>query len=239
MSPIFNVYQDPLRAEAYAKLEFHDTYYLAYRDIPALLNKYASGNKAVDFGCGTGRSTRFLKNLGFDTIGIDISPDMLKIAKQSDPPGDYRLIIDDNFAKLPEHSFDVVLSAFTFDNTPAEARKIHLFTGLKNLLHSGGIIINLVSTPEIYLNEWASFTTQDFPENKSAKCGDVVKIIVKGIGEERPVEDIVWPDIDYRRIYEIAGLQVVEMLKPLAEGMEPYRWISETKIAPWAIYILK
>jgi len=29
------------------------------------------GRKAVDFGCGAGRSTRFLRTLGFDAVGVD------------------------------------------------------------------------------------------------------------------------------------------------------------------------
>ncbi|MBD3299394.1 MAG: hypothetical protein GF341_12105, partial [candidate division Zixibacteria bacterium] len=61
-----NVYADDQRAESYAKLEFPGTYYLAYRDIPELLKTHVTGRKALDFGCGTGRSTRFLKALGFD-----------------------------------------------------------------------------------------------------------------------------------------------------------------------------
>jgi hypothetical protein len=31
----------------------------------------------------------------------------------------------------------------------------------------------------------------------------------------------------------------VEMRKPLANGNEPYHWVSETRIAPWAIYALR
>ncbi|MEE8632751.1 MAG: class I SAM-dependent methyltransferase, partial [Candidatus Bathyarchaeia archaeon] len=58
-----NVYEDSERAEAYSKLEFPGTYYLAYRDLPKIISDHVKGREALDFGCGTGRSTRFLKRL--------------------------------------------------------------------------------------------------------------------------------------------------------------------------------
>jgi hypothetical protein len=68
-----NCYEDDTRAEAYATLEFKNTYHLAYRDIPAILSAHVRGRKSVDFGCGTGRSTRFLRRLGFELLE-SISP---------------------------------------------------------------------------------------------------------------------------------------------------------------------
>ncbi|MCJ7459859.1 MAG: class I SAM-dependent methyltransferase, partial [candidate division Zixibacteria bacterium] len=108
-----NTYEDAKYAEAYAKLEFHNTYYLAYRDLPEIIFEQVKGRKAIDFGCGTGRSTRFLQKLGFDATGIDISEDMIKKAREIDPEGDYRLVKDGNFSQLKENTFDLVLSAFT------------------------------------------------------------------------------------------------------------------------------
>ncbi len=233
-----NVYEDSKRAEAYAKLEFPGTYYLAYRDLPEIIFKYVKGRKAIDFGCGTGRSTRFLQKLGFDVVGVDIAEDMIKQAGQIDPRGDYHLIKDGDFTQMKQGDYDLILSAFTFDNIPTEQRKVKLFVELGRLLRSEGIIVNLVSSPEIYVNEWESFSTKDFPENRNAKCGDKVKIIVTAIDDKRPVEDIIWPDEDYQEIYKKAGLEVVETRKPLATKDEQFQWVNETRIAPWVIYVL-
>jgi ubiquinone/menaquinone biosynthesis C-methylase UbiE len=234
-----NTYEDAKYAEAYAKLEFHNTYYLAYRDLPELIFEHVKGRKAIDFGCGTGRSTRFLQKLGFDAIGIDISEDMIKKAREIDPEGDYRLVGDADLSQLKPGNFDLVLSAFTFDNIPTMEKKLKLFRQIRNLLTSEGAIVNLVSAPEIYVNEWASFSTKDFPENKNAKSGDKVKIIITDIQDKRPVEDIVWTDESYREVYKKAGLELIKTHKPLAKGNEPYKWVNETKIAPWVIYVLK
>ncbi len=234
-----NTYEDAKYAEAYAKLEFHNTYYLAYRDLPELIFEHVKGRKAIDFGCGTGRSTRFLQKLGFDAIGIDISEDMIKKAREIDPEGDYRLINDDDFSQLQKNTCDLVLSAFTFDNIPTMEKKLKLFRQIRNLLTSEGAIVNLVSAPEIYVNEWASFSTKDFPENKFAKSGDKVKIIITDIQDKRPVEDIVWMDESYKEVFKKVGLELIKTHKPLAKGNEPYKWVNETKIAPWVIYVLK
>ena len=234
-----NVYEDARRAEAYDKLEFPGTYYLAYRDLPDIIREHVKEREAIDFGCGTGRSTRFLQGLGFQTIGIDIAEDMIKKARKRDPQGDYRLIEDGAFDPLLDNAYDLILSVFTFDNIPTMEKKVHLFRQLGNLLKQEGRIVNLVSSPEIYRHEWASFSTKDFLENKSAKSGDKVKIIMKDVDDKRPVEDIIWSDEDYRVTYRQAGLRLVQTYKPLAHQDEPYDWINETKIAPWVIYVLK
>jgi len=234
-----NVYEDAKRAEAYSKLEFPGTYYLAYRDLPEIIREHVKGRKAVDFGCGTGRSTRFLQRLGFDVVGVDISEDMIKKAKKLDPKGDYRLTKDDDFSQFDDNAYDLVLSVFTFDNIPMMENKVRIFRRLGRLLKNEGRIISVVSSPEIYVHEWASFSTKDFPENKRAKSGDIVKIIQIDTEDQRPVEDIIWTDEYYRETYERAGLGLIKTCNPLAKENEPYKWVNETKIAPWVIYVLR
>jgi SAM-dependent methyltransferase len=233
-----NCYEDASRSGAYATLEFANTYYLAYRDLPAIISQQVTGTKALDFGCGTGRSTRFLQKLGFTVAGVDISADMLQIARATDPSGDYRLVPGDNFEKLELGAFDLVLSAFTFDNIPGE-RKTTIFRDLGKLLTPNGTIVSVVSAPEIYTHEWASFTTKDFPENATARSGDAVRIVVTDHQDRRPVEDILWTDESYGAVYREASLEAIQVLRPLAKGDEPYSWVNETKIAPWVIYVLR
>lgn len=234
-----NVYGDLRRAQAYAKLEFPGTYYLAYRDLPAIIAAHVSGQTALDFGCGTGRSTRFLKNLHFDVVGVDIAEDMLAHARASDPEGQYRLIGDGGLRELGSRRYDLVLSVFTFDNIPTLDQKVSLFRGLGDLLAPAGRIVSVVSAPEIYTHEWASFTTKAFPENRTARSGEIVRITMTDVEDQRPVEDVVWSDEAYRDTYKQAGLELVEVRRPLANENEPYAWVNETKIAPWVIYVLR
>ncbi len=232
-----NAYGDPRFADAYARLQFPGTYYLAYRDLPDLLARHVTGRAALDFGCGAGRSTRFLRDLGFDAIGVDISEEMIARARAIEPSGDYRLI-QDGHVDLPDgRTFDVVLSAFTFDNIPAD-QKPALFSGLARLLAGRGRLVNLVSSPEIYTHEWSSFSTTGFPENREARTGDIVRIVNISIDDARPVEDVLCGDEAYLEMYADAGLTVLERHAPRGRSTEPYDWVNETRIAPWVIYVL-
>ena len=216
-----NCYDNASRAGAYSKLEFANTYHLAFRDLPEIFRAHIKGTTALDFGCGTGRSTRFLRGLGFETVGVDISEQMVSRARALDPRGDYRVISGDDMSALPRQSFSLIQSAFTFDNIPGIEIKVRLFRDLRALLKTDGILVNIVSAPEIYWNEWASFTTKDFPENRNARPGDPVKIITTDFEDRSPAVDILWPHESYLEVYASAGLDVVEMRKPLARGDEP------------------
>ncbi|MGB2984867.1 MAG: class I SAM-dependent methyltransferase [Phycisphaerae bacterium] len=234
-----NTYEDDAYATAYAKLEFPDTYYLAFRDLPDIFSRHVQGEKALDFGCGAGRSTRFLRKLGFDAVGVDIAEEMIGEAHSVDASGNYRLVADGDLSQFAPSTFDLVLSAFTFDNVPTPAKKSKILSELERVLRPDGRIVNLVSSPEIYVNEWASFSTRDFPENRQAKSGDRVKIIVTALEDKRPTVDVICLEDDYRDLYKEAGLEVAEICKPLGKADEPYEWISETTLAPWGIYVLR
>lgn len=236
--PFRNVYDDPRRALAYADLAFPGTYALAFRDIPALIHEHVTGTRALDFGCGTGRSTRFLRDLGLRVTGIDISAPMLEEARRRDPAGSYHLVGVGDLSILADRQFDLVFGAFTFDNIPADTEKTQSLTALRQRLAPQGRVLLIVSAPEIYRHEWASFSTRDFPENWQARDGDRVRTIMLDVPDRRPVEDVLCSDEHYRQLFGSSGLDVIATASPLATGAEPIQWVSETSISPWSIYVL-
>ena len=234
-----NVYDDEQRAEAYAKLEFPGTYYLAYRDLPALITEHVAGRRALDFGCGAGRSTRFLKSLGFDAMGIDVSASMIQLARAADPDGRYELIPDGDFGSLERGSFDLVLCAFPFDNIPGVEKRRAVLTGLRDLLNDRGRIVLLGSSADVYTHEWASFTTRDFlDENRKARSGETVRIVMKDVDDRRPVVDQIWFAEDYDALFATSGLKALAHHAPLGSPDDPVQWLTETTISPWVIYVL-
>ncbi len=233
-----NAYADLTRAEAYARLEFAGTYYLAFRDLPSIIGTAQPGATALDFGCGAGRSSRFLQGLGYTVTGVDISAEMLSQARRIDPDGDYRQLSDGGLDAVGGAQYDVVLCSFTFDNIPGWERRVGLFRACGERRRENGRVINLVSSPEMYQHEWLSFSTREFAENRTARTGDVVRTKILDGDDQRPINDVYWSAEDYLELYGRAGLTVQKIHRPLGTPADKLPWVNEEHVSPWSIYVL-
>ena len=59
------------------------------------------------------------------------------------------------------------------------------------------------------------------------------------VPDRRPVEDILCSHEAYQECYSATGVELLETHRPLGRDDEPCRWISETSVAPWVIYVLR
>ena len=81
LNEVTNCYN--LTAEEYAKVFYNELENKPFDRL--ILQRFASENsgKFADLGCGCGQTTKFLEDAGVkDLIGIDLSPEMVKIAKK-------------------------------------------------------------------------------------------------------------------------------------------------------------
>ena len=93
------------------------------------------GSRLLDIGCGSGYAARMAAALGAPVTGLDITPELLAIARERVPAGDFRL---GDMAALPfvDGSFDAVVgfNAFPFADDPvaavAEGRRVLRAGGL-------------------------------------------------------------------------------------------------------------
>lgn len=127
----------------------------------SLLKKYgvcSSGKKAdaplvCELGCGTGNVTRRLKDLGYDMIGIDISQEMLQIAREKEKDG------DDSILYLCQDMCDfelygtvaAIVSLCDSINYVTDAGELgKTFRLVNNYLDPGGVFIFDLHTPYYY-----------------------------------------------------------------------------------------
>ena len=221
-------------ASEFAKIDIEGTDYLAFRDMGELLSRYANANRALDYGCGTGRSTRFLKRLGFDTVGIDHTQNMLQQAKLKDDQGEYLHI--KSHLPFRDSLFDIIFFCFVLVAVSSKGEMKNILLDAKRVLKEEGIMVIVVTAAESYQGKWASWFF-DFSENKTTLAsGNKVKILFRGTNVV--LFDYYWTDDDYRQIFNDVGLKILKTHRPLGRDDDPFEWLDETIISPIIIYIL-
>lgn len=93
--------------------KYAETYFGAEHPDDIHVDKFAKllpkGAKVLDIGCGIGDGADFFIDSGFDYEGIDISPEMIKIAKQKVPRAKFR-VLDMRKLDYPAESFDGIFA---------------------------------------------------------------------------------------------------------------------------------
>lgn len=222
-------------AQRYAASGFENTYFLGYRELPLFLEKYSLGRRAVDYGCGTGRSTRFLQSNGFQVIGVDISKKMLQQAMRLDSTAHY-LHIKNTQIPVFNSSCDLVLSSFVLFTVPTKELLFSIFKEAYRCLRNGGVFIIVTGSEELYSHEWLSYET-NYPQNVNLKSGDPAKIKLRDLGIE--FTNYYWGGADYDELIRSTGFKILEKHFPYGKLHEGREWISEMKHAPYVIYILQ
>jgi SAM-dependent methyltransferase len=97
----------------------------------------AAGNARVaDVGCGPGRVTAVLEDLGLDAFGVDLSPEMIALARRTHP--DVRFEVGSMLAlDIPDASLGGVLANYSIIHVPWEHRA-DVFAEFHRVLAPGG-----------------------------------------------------------------------------------------------------
>jgi SAM-dependent methyltransferase len=138
---------------AWARAAGHDSYWRFHRDL-FLQIVPPPGRRTVDIGCGEGRLTRHLKQLGHDVVGIDASPSLVAAARELDPSIDIR-VADAVAVPLGDASADIAIafmSLHDIDAMPAAVREI------ARVLQPGGRLCLAIVHP---VNSAGRFETTD------------------------------------------------------------------------------
>jgi SAM-dependent methyltransferase len=92
---------------------------------------------ALDAACGTGRHSAYLAELGHEVIGVDTSPEMLALARDKVPAGEFHEA-DLHDLPLADDSVDLVVCAIALSHVPDLAP---VFAELVGVLRPGGHLV--------------------------------------------------------------------------------------------------
>ena len=164
----------------------------------------------LDFGCGTGRSSRLLHRWGAQqVIALDQNQNMIAVAQTLPHVGiEYRLLQEQTSLLGVDKAF----SAFVLMEIDSKEKLQQIHRTIANTLPAGGEYIAITNNASAvpYDSEQISIhPALNFEWNS----GDIILATIKG---EKPFEfrDHYWTLEDYTKILEATGFQLKEAVIP-------------------------
>jgi len=209
------------------------TGYLAFRDIKDIIMKHREFRTALDFGCGAGRSSFYLKNLGLEVTGTDINKKLIHSAINNNDGIRYYL---SEKGKLPfdDCSFDVVFNSFVLCEMGSIEELVLNLKEMSRVCKNNGIVISVTNSDWLFNKNWLTVSNK-FPENIYLKDGDIAKIYLKDVDIE--LYDYFWSEAAYLTCMKNADFKNTWIHQPLGKLNDPFFWHDESKYPPYSIYI--
>jgi len=189
------------------------------------------GGESLDHGCAYGRSTRFLYDSGHqDLIGVDPSPDRIRMARSLNPDLEFRVI--NGSIPLSGESIDRALSAFVHIEISDYATFIEMHRDLSRVVRPGGVYTILTMNPEMWGVDFGIFSSNFVDSEKSEpSSGDPVQVTIRNGDKNRCFLDYYWLPGDYTKSLSEAGFETQAILTPDTQnnGPSPFMVITSIK----------
>ncbi len=116
------------------------------KELEYFVNLLPNKGKILDVGCGAGPAARFLIEKGYSVIGIDISRNMLELAKKSVPEAEF---IEADMTKLTfaDDSLEGIVSLYAIFHISRDKHE-KLFRNFHRMLKKGGILLFCIGHKE-------------------------------------------------------------------------------------------
>ncbi len=109
--------------------------------------------RVLEVGCGTGNLTKHLVDMGFKVVGLDVSEEMVKVAKRKLPKVEF-LVADVREFSLDER-FDAIISTFdSLNNILEDDDMVKAFINVRKHMREGGVFIFDLNTPYAMQTIW-------------------------------------------------------------------------------------
>lgn len=148
---VFTVY-DRINGEAAAP-------YADYLDRTIRLDSDIPVQDVLDLGCGTGKITALMADKGYGMIGVDLSPEMLNLARENNEGKNTLLLLQDMRSFELYGTVQAVYSSFdclNYLHAVSDLQKV--FRLVANYLEPGGLFLFDVNTEYRYREVYADRT---------------------------------------------------------------------------------
>ena len=125
--------------EDYYHFDHHEDTDLEVDGLVRLLDR-REGKGILDIGCGYGRVSTPLRKRGYRVVGYDLSPSLLKRAREGDPGG---IWVRGDMRELPfAGAFDTAISLFNaFGYFEEEEENFRVLKSVSEALRAGGLFV--------------------------------------------------------------------------------------------------
>lgn len=191
-----------------------------------------SGKSILDYGCGTGTFSWFLQSKGASVTGLDVSENMIEIAKSySSDKIAYFPISSGGLDFIPDNMFDFVVSNFVLCTIPSHQEISMILDQIYRVLKKEGLFIFMNSN-------WDKSNGKEFISFKLDFCEDLVSghPVTAIIKSDPPImlHDYFWPIAEYRRMLQESGFRIYVQQENVAED-DDVRWLDEKNYPPYYV----
>lgn len=110
----------------------------SYQKLKRITEEKCKGKKILDYGCGNGINSAWLKDCGGEVIGVDLSEKSLEFARNAVPGAEF-LKMDCESLDFPDNSFDLVFDGGTFSSLDVDKA----FSEISRVLKPEGVLIGI------------------------------------------------------------------------------------------------
>lgn len=221
------------QTEKYKKSTIFGTGYLAFRDIEFFANKNkADLSSVLDLGCGSGRSSKFLRKFCDEVKGCDIDERALENARKTNEGSRFFLNSNESFYLFGKYK--TIFSILMFFHLSSENEIKSELLKCFNSLDEDGCLFIINGNKNLYSKNYTSIQGQGTPPNKD---GDIAKIKLLNIDCE--VEDYYWSPTFLIKIAQSVGFIHLETHMPLGDEKDPINYIDEIFHPPYYYIALR
>lgn len=143
---------DTKKDRQWNEVEFFKTGLVEIHDVLSELQRLqvsVQHKKALDFGCGIGRLSRALANHFDQVVGVDISDEMIRLAKLYNPSARFIFLVNQakNLDILSPNTFDFIYSNIVLQHVSPGISKMYLKSFAQLLKPTGILVFQLPEHP--------------------------------------------------------------------------------------------